>query len=282
MKPKIDINSSKFQFLKSKMDAEVELTSHFDKTVTNAVVPICAILKTRMHRSPKKKPEQIGSGVILNIKNEYFLLSAEHVFNGFRGKAIYTIDGNSQIKEVTGNLFCNENDIFDAAVFHIKNEISPELKKLSISLNDLGIEYLYDKDRPLYMITGFRAKESNTAGDYIKLKRRSIPTIESNRYTSYNIDPKTQIILAYENHLFSNNVWEQSPKPKGMSGGGIIKAQGTTLLNENGDRRPFREVLTAITIEHHKNKGGETGYLVGTKINIHLDLIQKYVPEVFK
>ena len=53
-----------------------------EQTVEKAVVPI-------YHISDKKfKLEQIASGVIINIKDEYFILSASHVFDQIGNYAI--------------------------------------------------------------------------------------------------------------------------------------------------------------------------------------------------
>jgi hypothetical protein len=286
MKPNIDKNYLIFKLAHAAMTKEVKSALEIEMTVEKAVIPIASIPKTKMHRNPKKKPEQIGSGVLVNIKDEYFIFSSTHVFNEFEGKSFFTFtSGYSQTEEISGERFSsgtieNRIDIYDATVFHIQNKISEELKSIAISLDDFDFSS-YDEDKPIFMITGFRVKNSNTKGDLIKSKASNHPTVEIDDYGSFGIDPKAQILLSYEDQVFVDGTWQKSPKPKGMSGGAIIKAQGTSLnfkkIN-NETRKPSQQLLTAITIEQYNDKGKNIGYLVGTRINVHLGLIHQFLP----
>ncbi len=286
MKPNNDTDSLVFKMAQAAMSKEVKSALEIEMKVENAVIPIFAILPTKMHRNPKKKPEQIGSGVLVNIKHQYFIFSSTHVFTVFEGKSFFTsISGHSLIEQISGERFStrtiNEKvDKLDATVFHIQNEISTELKNIAISTDDFDISGI-DNDKPIFMITGFRVKESNTSGNVIKSKARNFPTIEIDDYNTYGIDPNSQILLAYEDQIFVDGLWRKSPKPKGMSGGGIIKGQGTSLNLKNINTKsikPLRQLLTAITNEQHTDKGSKLGFLVGTRINVYLGLIHKFSP----
>lgn len=230
--------------------------------------------------------QQIGSGILVHIKDQYFIFSSTHVFTEFEGKSFFTsISGHSLLEQIYGERFStgstdNKVDKLDATVFHIQNEISKELKSIAISTEDFDLTSI-DNDKPIFMITGFRVKESNTSGNLLKSKARNFPTIEIDDYESYGIDPNTQILLSYEDQIFVDGVWRKSPKPKGMSGGGIIKAQGTSLNFKNlkaETRKPSRQLLTAITNEQHNDKGSKLGFVVGTRLNVYLGLIHKFLP----
>lgn len=286
MKPNIDTDSLVFKMAQALMSKEVKSALEIEMKVENAVIPISAILPTKMHRNPKKKPEQIGSGVLVNIRDQYFVFSSTHVFTVFEGKSFFTsISGHSVIEQISGERFSTGTidtkvDKLDATVFHIQNEISTELKNIAISTDDFDFSGI-DNDKPIFMITGFRVKESNTSGNLIKTKARNFPSVEIGDYNPYGIDPNSQILLAYEDQIFVDGLWQKSPKPKGMSGGGIIKAQGTSLNIKNINtktRKPLRQLLTAITNEQHNDKGSKLGYLVGTRINVYLGLIHKFLP----
>lgn len=286
MKPNIDTDSLLFKMAQAAMSKEVKPALEIEMKVENAVIPIAAIPPTPMHRNPKKKPEQIGSGVLVNIKDQYFIFSATHVFTYFEGKSFFTsISGHSLMEQISGERFStgtieNKVDKLDATVFHIQNEISKELKKIAISPDYFDFSGV-DNDKPIFMITGFRVKESNISGNLLKSKARNFPTVEIDDYNSYGIDPNAQILLAYEDQIFVDGLWQKSPKPKGMSGGGIIKAQGTSINLKNINtktRKPSRQLLTAITIEQHNDKGSKLGYLVGTRLNVYLGLIYKFLP----
>ncbi len=91
MKPKIDTNSLIFKIAQAAFNKEVKSALEIEMKVEKAVIPISAIPRTKKHRNPKKKPEQIGSGVLVNIKDQYFVFSSTHVFTEFEGKSFFTL-----------------------------------------------------------------------------------------------------------------------------------------------------------------------------------------------
>lgn len=290
MKPKIDLNSPLTKIALTLYQKETKIAWEMEQSVEKAVIPIYYIPKRKSHQKPKTKPEQFGTGVLVRIKNQHFIFSATHVFYEFEGKAVLV--GNNKNKPIeqlagerysTGNVEHNKIDSNDATVFHIQSKLSNELKKMAITLDDCDFEG-FDCSSPIFMITGFLAKESNTSGNQIKTKAKNFPTIEINNYEEYGYDRERHILLAYENQTLVNNKWKMTPTPKGMSGGAIIKAQGTSLkvnLN-NKDKKPQKQLLSAITIEHHKDKKEKQGFLLGTRINVHLGLIYKFMPEILE
>ena len=58
--------------------------------VEKAIIPINAIPKTKNHLKPKTKPEQFGSGVLIKIKEQFFILSSTHLFEAFEGNVLLT------------------------------------------------------------------------------------------------------------------------------------------------------------------------------------------------
>ena len=68
--------------------------------VESAVVPI-------YHKpSLKRKPVQIGSGVLVKIKSEYFIFSASHVFDEIGSHQLLTGDGTgSEVQSLSGDRF---------------------------------------------------------------------------------------------------------------------------------------------------------------------------------
>lgn len=285
MKPKIDLNTpiSKIAFALYKK--ETKIAWEMEQTVEKAIIPIYYIPKRKAHEKPKTKPEQFGTGVLVRIKDQYFIFSATHVFHEFEGKAVLVgIGKNEPIEQIggerfsTGNLKSNKIDLYDATVFHIQTNITEKLKKLAITLEDFDFKG-YDSEIPVFMIAGYLAKESNTSGNQIKSKSKNFSTVEIKDYNEYGYDKESQIVLAFENQVLIDNQWKTSPKPKGMSGGAIIKAQGTSMNIDlkAQTRKPKRQLLSAITIEQHRDKGDKLGFLLGTRINVHLGLIYKFL-----
>lgn len=287
MKPKIDLDNSIVKLALKIQQNEVEKALDIEQTVEKAVIPIYSIPKSKAHNNRKTKPEQIGSGVLIKIKTEFFIFSATHVFCEFEDKAVLvgTLE-NGPIEQIAGDRlssgsFKDKIDKFDATVFHVQSEISETLKKIAITLEDCDFD-TEDDSFPIFMITGFLAKESNTSGNMISSKARNFPTVEIQQYSEYGYDKVPHILLAYENQTLVENRWRLTPIPRGMSGGAIIKAQGTKLNFKNKTQKEKKQLLTAITIEHYKDKGGKIGFVLGTRLNVFLGLIYQDMPELLE
>lgn len=289
MKPKIDINSIEFKLAYNLIRKESVNALEADQTVEKAIVPIYDLPKVKAHQRKKRKLEQIGSGILLNIKDNYFVLTADHVFEsiGSYALAISGLTGEI-IKQFKGERYTSNNpknaqkDIYDAFVYHIQDNLPDSIKKIAITLDqiDLSIE---DENKPIYLVSGFRVSDSNTEGNVVSTKRKAYPSIEveDEYYDMFNFPKESHIVLAYDNQILIDGNWQVSPKPRGMSGGGIMKVKGTktsSLLNLNN---VFEQKLTAIIIEHHKGIHNKPGVLVGTRLNVHLGLIYQFNKELF-
>lgn len=286
MKPKINLASPITKLGISYYNSQVKKALELEDNVEKGVIPIASVPPTKAHQKPKVKPEQIGSGVLINIKDQYFVFSATHVFVNFEGNALITSPpGRNQIEVLAGERYSTGSfntkvDKFDATVFHIQSQMSDKLKEIAISLDDID----FDTDRSvksIHMITGFLVKDSNTSGNEMKSKAKNFPTIELDNYDEYGYDLDNQILLAYEDQVLAGNQWQTSPIPRGMSGGAIIKAQGTSLsFQELGEGKTEKQLLSGITIEHHRDKGRKKGFVLGTRINVFLGLIYQFYPNI--
>src|SRR6187402_2660320 len=106
MKPKINLDDPLVKYGMSVINNSGRIVLDVPDKVGDALVPILAILKTKAHQRPKTKPEQIGSGVLVKIEDQYFIFSATHVFWHFEQNAI--IIGNEKsgfTEELTGERF---------------------------------------------------------------------------------------------------------------------------------------------------------------------------------
>lgn len=287
MKPKIDLDSPLAKLASAIYHKEVKKAWEMLQSVEKAVIPISSLPFTKPHQKKKLKPIQTGTGVIVQIKDQFFIFSATHVFENFNDMAVLTSGpGRNQIEQISGERFSTGNlitrvDKFDATVFHIQSEISQALKNLAITLEDFDIEG-YDPIKPIFMITGFLAKESNTAGHEIRTRARNFPTMELDDYEGYGYEREGHILLSYENQVLVNNKWQLAPTPRGMSGGAIIKAQGTNLKDFRLERKEEKQLLSGITIEQHRDKGNKLGFVLGTRVNVFLGLIQQFIPDLLE
>jgi len=286
MKPKIDLNHplTKFGIELSQRSSFKALEAK--QTVESAVIPIYGFRKRKAHERKSPKQEQIASGVLVKIKDEYFIFSATHVFWDFGDKALITgpMDGNltEQIageRFSTGKIDNPKADKYDASVYHIQSKLSDDLKGLAIGLEKFDFTGI-DKTKNVFLAAGFRVKKSNTVAKNIYSKREAFPTLEFDEkdYRIYGVDFNSQILLAWEDQVLVDKKWQTSPIPKGLSGGAIIKVIGTNLLPIERTDEKVEQKLSAITIEQHRKKGNKIGHLIGTRINVHLGLIHQFLP----
>lgn len=288
MKPEINLKSPFIQAATQRLNELAKRALNAPQTVESAVIPLYCIPPSKAHQKPKRKPEQFGSGVLVNINGNYFILSATHLFLEYGSYEIITSGGDGTPtlhlrgeRFSTGNIKKPKKDILDASVYHIQTEIPDSLKKLAITPENFDLSES-DTTKPIYIASGFRIKKSNTSGNRVTSKRDGYPTIEfsQNDYKEYNIDPKKQILLCWEKQVLVSNVWQTTPTPRGMSGGAIIKMTNTDAISLNNNSN-ITQSLTAIITEYHKGSRVETGRLIGTRINVHLGLIYKFMPNVF-
>lgn len=263
---------------------QIEKALSVSQQVEKAVLPIYWTLK-----SPTR-PEQVASGVVVRIKTEYFIFSASHVFDDIKTYALLVGTGDGrELATLSGERFSSQkgesgthiDDPIDASVFHIQQGITDAIKNVALSLKDLDFEQP-DISKSIHMAAGFRVKKSNIQGSKSNTKRECFPSIEygEKEYSLLNIDKNIHIALAFENQVLMNGNWQTSPTPKGMSGGAIIKVQGINSFPPLLYNSEPRQLLCAITIEQRREKSGKPGVLIGTRIGVHLGLIEKYLPDL--
>lgn len=250
--------------------------------VENAVLPIYWTLKT------PTKPEQIGSGVVVKIESEYFVFSASHIFDSIGTYQLLIGSGHgTMLSSLVGDRFSStkgasgthSDDPIDASVFHIKSKIPEELIRVALNIEDLDFSQP-DKEGCVHMFAGFRSKKSRTIGNQADAERECFPTIEykEKEYCKLGLDFSRHIALAYEDKVLINGNWQITPKPKGMSGGAIIKVDGVSFSRPITTSLKLKQLLSGITIAQRREKSGKPGVLIGTRVNMHLTLIATYLP----
>ncbi|WP_214845439.1 hypothetical protein [Exiguobacterium sp. S90] len=253
------------------------------QTVEKAIIPIYHIPLN------KKVPIQIATGVLVKIRNEYFLFSASHVFDDIGEKAILTSSGpgiGSKIIELAGERYSSPkgpdgthlNDPIDASVYHIKTKLPKTLKKLAIGENHLlrNNDFQLYNHHPFYIAAGFRAKKSNTANNIVKSKAEGFLFLEAKEesYQKHKLDNINHICLSYPDQFLVDGESKISPTPKGFSGGGIIgfvSASKDIPLSQVS--KMCQQKLIAITIEQRRGDKLNEGILIGTKIEIFMYLV---------
>jgi hypothetical protein len=282
MKPSFELDHPIFKLAIQTYQQQMEKALAVPQRVESAVLPIYLLLKS------KTKPEQAASGVVLRIKDEFFVFSASHVFDPIKnyrlligagdGTLLATLGGErfSSSKGASGT---HADDPIDASVFHIQEGITDGIKKVALTLEDLDFSQP-DTSKFIYMAAGFRTKKSYVKGKFSNCERECFPSLEygNDEYSLLDINKNYHIALAYDNQVIMNGKWQTSPTPKGISGGAIIKVEGVTMSPPFVAHPESRQLLSAITIEQKRGKAGKPGVLIGTRISVHLGLIDKFLP----
>lgn len=284
MKPNFDLDDPRVKQAITAHRKQMERALDAPQRVEDAVLPIYWTLRS------ETKPEQVGSGVVVRIETEYFVFSASHVFDDIGSYALLIGTGDgSRLAVLSGDRFSSKkglsethaDDPIDASVFHIQSGITDKIKDVALTLEDFDLSQ-FDESNSVYMAAGFRIKKSNTEGKNAKSKRECFPSIEygENEYLQLNINKNTHVALASENQVLMDGKWQTSPTLKGMSGGAIIRIQGVSMAQPFTKDTKVRQLLVAIMIEQRREKSGKPGVLIGTRIGVHLGLINKYLPKL--
>ena len=280
MKPDIDLNSPYVKIAISEAQRLAAIALAAEQSVEKAVIPI-------YHVPVGRRMAQIGSGVLIRINNEYFILSASHVFDHIGTHALLTSDGTgAEVQVLAGERFStprgqsgtHTDDPLDASAYHIQSPMSDTLKSYAITMDD------FDSAPPVrstctFLSAGFRIRKSNMAGGAIRSQREAFPSFEirESDYDLLKLDPSLSIALWHEEQILLENRWQLSPTPRGFSGGAIIKVIG--LPTQQGIT--YKQVLTGIVTEHRKKSKNIEGVLIGTRISVHMAAIQRFMPELF-
>ena len=290
MKSKININHPHVKAIYTRVEEEAVRALDAPQSVENAVLPIYALPKTKAHERPKRKVVQVGTGVLVTINSEYFVFTATHVAFNFLDTALHVgygdgtpITGFSSDRFSTGKATNPDGSNLDAAVFHLLESIPVEMQRRAITLKDFDFED--SNDKAVYLAAGFRLRDSNIVGNRSTGKLKAFPSGELGLedYVNLGISDESQFLLAFDNQALTAEGWKETPLIKGCSGGPIIKASGTNLdftSSLNPERIEVKQLLTAIIIEQHRAKDKRPGYVLATRVNVFLGLIDQFLPDL--
>jgi hypothetical protein len=238
----------------------------------------------------EKIPRQHGSCVTLNIRDQYFLLSAAHVYEANGSYAVLVGCGET-LHPLTGDRFSSKqgpsgkhhDDPVDAAVFHITCEVPSEIKESALSLEQLDLsppDDLID----MHAALGYRSAKSTRSSKQVTSELDIYPSCEydPSSYEEIKINRNTHVALVFEDEVFVNNKWQKSPSTNGMSGGAIVRLKGVPAM-------PFTKVdaaptamVSAIITERRKKTKSTFPILVGARVGYHVGLINNFLPEIFQ
>lgn len=227
--------------------------------------------------------EQIGSSVLLQVADVYFLLTAAHVTDERRKTPLFI-----PAKKGFVNLFglflesplpasgSRKDDKRDVAVL----KLSPDL--IARIHDDLLFLQHHDCDladattaNDVYTVIGYPAKKSETKGNAVVTDQFSLSGdgVMDKRFEQLGLDPLRHVIVQHRMNRaihYSNMLRWRPPHPQGMSGGGIF-AWDKALPEVSALRQPK---LVGILTEYHQHKN----VFIGTRLSAHLMAIHTNDP----
>ena len=195
---------------------------------TNSICPIF------FQKTGTNSLEQVGSSVILQVKNKTFLLTAAHVTDLLEHGELFipAIDGfiqlygsYSAVKLPIG--WKREHDKVDIAYFkldqNVYRSIHPTIKALA--RNDLHLaESLVEKD--IYTFSGYPVSRAKSKGEQHRSEIFSYTGSASPAtiYEKLEYDSHFHILIDFNRQQFCTNEGTKQipPHPKGISGGAVF------------------------------------------------------------
>jgi hypothetical protein len=256
----------------------MDLSEIWEPYLRRPKAAICPIF-----RQTDEGPEQIGSGVLLQVADAHFLLTAAHVTDERRTKPLL-IPAKTGFVNLFGlfiespmpHLGSRKDDKLDVAVVKLSQDLVARLHDHLLFL-DHGDCNLADVTEPkdVYTIIGYPAKKSGIDGNAVVTDQFSLSGdgVLDYRFEELGLDPRRHIIVQLRMKRtihYSNMLKRQPPHPEGMSGGGIF-AWDKALPELSALGQPK---LVGILTEYHQHKN----VFVGTRLHAHVMAIHKSDP----
>ncbi len=139
-----------------------------------------------------KTVAQFGTGILLRIADDYFLVTAGHVFRDAKNQALGLAAGRGKIIRLTGESLSTDEDPFDVAVHKLSQDVVTKLDGCTfLTLNDIDTDP--QPERAVFTLFGYPAVWSAPSGN------DSQPfTIKPLEFTTYAYDRETSALTRYE------------------------------------------------------------------------------------
>lgn len=229
------------------------------------------------------KPQLVGSSVLVSSEENFYLISAAHVFDEIKsGHELFFYIESNKIRKLSGNLRLTKpplgknrkSDRLDIGVLKLNGPGLPPyplVQKWPLPIGALMANIL-PRERKQYLLVGY--PESRSRFNPVKRDLPSEPysfrniSAPQSIYSELQVSSQENIVLSFDvSHTVMPNMEIRSfPNPSGMSGSPIW-----LLYDEMGANDPTQTPVVGIAIEHHQSKRA----IVATDISIALRLINE-------
>ncbi|MFD2574581.1 hypothetical protein ACFSUS_28375 [Spirosoma soli] len=255
---------------------EYQLLGRKVKSVANT-----ALLVTPIVAKPAPPViEPLGSGLFMQIDDDYFLITAGHLLNLEDWKDLLVPGNNNQMVWLNGivattfnkpNLISNIDfavlKFSSRQVKHLTNGHHGTIKPNHVLINH-NLKYGDNYVIAGYPVSGVRKKYGQPIYKPIPLKLLTYPVHVKN-YRKHGFNPNHHILLKYQRTLKPFNYQQKqiTKEAVGISGSGLWFVPDWNRMT-NGVPTFF---LTGIMIENHKDKG----FLAALRIDFVIETIRQ-------
>lgn len=240
--------------------------------ILNTIIPIII---------NENKPEHIGSGILLNIKDNIFILTAAHVIDEKKEdillipttKGLIKFEGIITNFEVPNNE-SREDDIIDIAFLKFDSSWSYDF---DLNLKPINIENINITDKSyetdIYSYIGYpyrksKIKEGMFIGD---LYQYTGGYISDNDFDKSYFNKETNIVINFNRKKVKDINNNMFPLPHGISGGGIF------VHPKDKKQNPEQKLkLVGICHTYLENKN----IMIGTSINFLISSLLQFNPHL--
>lgn len=256
----------------------IELFGKVSELLCRYIVPICEDDGT-----DRNWPTVHGTGLLVNIGEFSFLVSAAHVFDPLkRGRDLYFYSDVRTKCHLAGQARLTptpaggrQDDRFDIGVFKLSNNARPPylpIEKFALP-SDLLFPWQKPRHQQTYLITGFPATKSK-----VDLKRNEFQSepfvhiatsLSTTEYTQMGISPETHIALKFAKKVIGKRgQLQMPPTPNGLSGSPVWLINASDFAND-GSHSSVVGILTT-----HK-RGSRA--LIATDIAAACQLMKEFI-----
>lgn len=235
-------------------------------------------------------PFLVGSGILLRVAEDVFLITAAHVVDENRDNAIYTI-GQFGTTPLEGRFYRNASELkdhsdepFDIGVLHLNAETTIALGRVT---ELLPIQCASAQSRPtrrLHLIIGYphtknRKLDFRRKKVFPKTFRYYSLLASAKRHVSLGVDTATHLLLDFERrHVMPFGGHDQTaPHPAGVSGGAVWtncfgEPKLVAILTDWKHRDSFLAVRMSLAIEMIRQVIPQSAHLLPPQtVRIHFD-----------
>jgi hypothetical protein len=256
---------------RARFGSEIVHKKYIEKQQLDALCPIFLL------NNFKGSLIQIGTGVLIDISDITFLLTAAHVIDEMKYGDIL-IPTNAGLKSLEGtfsyletpNKKTRAKDKLDIGYFKLETNFARSLHNDLNVINIDDIVFLDDATQSvIYTFAGYPSSKTKTRSNFAQSEPYyySGYSVEKEIYSKYGYNPNFHIIVKFRRHSSVTAIGEKyfPPFPRGISGGGIYvwpeEFQGQLI--------PTGRKLVGIV---HTYKQDE-GLLIGTNIQAFIKCI---------